>query len=70
MIGRAAQARISRTRRSLRRAKERRIVDTTGLYCTPEHFRQAEELVRKSLSPEDQARLVRENIEKIEGIVR
>jgi F-type H+-transporting ATPase subunit b len=32
--------------------------------------RAAEELVRKSLSPEDQARLVRENIEKIEGIVR
>jgi F-type H+-transporting ATPase subunit b len=30
----------------------------------------AEELVRKSLSPEDQARLVKENIEKIEGIVR
>lgn len=30
----------------------------------------AEELVRKSLSPEDQARLVGENIEKIEGIVR
>jgi len=23
-------------------------VDTTGLYCTPEHFRQAEELVRKT----------------------
>ncbi len=32
--------------------------------------RAAEELVRKSLSPEDQARLVKENIEKIEGIVR
>ena len=32
--------------------------------------RAAEELVRKTLSPEDQARLVRENIEKIEGIVR
>ena len=30
----------------------------------------AEELVRKTLSPEDQERLVRENIEKIEGIVR
>ncbi|MHB1013250.1 MAG: F0F1 ATP synthase subunit B family protein [Desulfobacteria bacterium] len=31
--------------------------------------RAAEELVRKALSPEDQERLVRENIEKIEGIV-
>ena len=31
--------------------------------------RAAEELVRKSLSPEDQERLVRENLEKIEGIV-
>ena len=31
--------------------------------------RAAEELVRKTLSPEDQERLVRENIEKIEGIV-
>lgn len=30
----------------------------------------AEALVRKTLSPEDQERLVRENIEKIEGIVR
>ncbi len=30
----------------------------------------AEELVRKTLSPEDQERLVRENLEKIEGIVR
>jgi len=30
----------------------------------------AEELVRKSLSPEDQDRLVKENIEKIKGIVR
>ena len=30
----------------------------------------AEELVRKSLSPADQERLVRENIEKIEGIVQ
>jgi len=30
----------------------------------------AEELVRKSLSPEDQERLVKENIQKIEGIVR
>jgi F-type H+-transporting ATPase subunit b len=29
----------------------------------------AEELVRKTLSPEDQERLVRENLEKIEGIV-
>jgi F-type H+-transporting ATPase subunit b len=32
--------------------------------------RAAEELVRKTLSPEDQERLVRENIEKIEGVVR
>jgi len=32
--------------------------------------RAAEELVRKTLSPEDQERLVRENLEKIEGIVR
>jgi len=32
--------------------------------------RAAEELVRKSLSPEDQERLVGENIAKIEGIVR
>jgi F-type H+-transporting ATPase subunit b len=32
--------------------------------------RAAEELVRKTLSPEDQERLVRENIQKIEGIVR
>jgi F-type H+-transporting ATPase subunit b len=32
--------------------------------------RAAEELVRKTISPEDQERLVRENIEKIEGIVR
>jgi F-type H+-transporting ATPase subunit b len=32
--------------------------------------RAAEELVRKNLSPEDQERLVRENLEKIEGIVR
>ena len=31
--------------------------------------RAAEELVRKTLSPEDQERLVRENIEKIERIV-
>jgi len=31
--------------------------------------RAAEELVRKTLSPEDQERLVLENIEKIEGIV-
>jgi len=31
--------------------------------------RAAEELVRKTLSPEDQERLLRENIEKIEGIV-
>jgi F-type H+-transporting ATPase subunit b len=31
--------------------------------------RAAEELVRKTLSPEDQERLVRENIEKFEGIV-
>jgi len=31
--------------------------------------RAAEELVRKTLSPEDQDRLVRENLEKIEGIV-
>jgi F-type H+-transporting ATPase subunit b len=30
----------------------------------------AEALVRKVLSPEDQERLVRENIEKIEGVVR
>lgn len=30
----------------------------------------AEELVRKTLSPADQERLVKENIEKIEGIVR
>ena len=30
----------------------------------------AEELVRKSLSPQDQERLVKENIDKIEGIVR
>jgi len=30
----------------------------------------AEELVRKTLSPADQERLVRENLEKIEGIVR
>ena len=30
--------------------------------------RAAEELVRKTLSPEDQERLVRENLEKIEGI--
>jgi F-type H+-transporting ATPase subunit b len=30
----------------------------------------AEDLVRKTLSPEDQERLVRENLEKIEGIVR
>jgi F-type H+-transporting ATPase subunit b len=30
----------------------------------------AEELVRKTLSPEDQDRLVRENTDKIEGIVR
>jgi len=32
--------------------------------------RAAEELVRKTLTPEDQERLVRENLEKIEGIVR
>lgn len=32
--------------------------------------RAAEELVRKALSPEDQERLVRENIEKIEGVLR
>jgi F-type H+-transporting ATPase subunit b len=32
--------------------------------------RAAEELVRKTLTPEDQERLVRENIQKIEGIVR
>jgi F-type H+-transporting ATPase subunit b len=32
--------------------------------------RAAEEIVRKTLSPEDQERLVRENIEKIEGIVQ
>ena len=31
--------------------------------------RAAEDLVRKTLSPEDQERLVRENLEKIEGIV-
>jgi len=31
--------------------------------------RAAEELVRKTLSPEDQERLVRENLQKIEGIV-
>ncbi|HEX2710261.1 MAG TPA: ATP synthase F0 subunit B [Candidatus Deferrimicrobium sp.] len=31
--------------------------------------RAAEELVRKTLSPEDQERLVRENLEKIDGIV-
>jgi F-type H+-transporting ATPase subunit b len=31
--------------------------------------RAAEELVRKTLSPEDQERLLRENLEKIEGIV-
>ena len=30
----------------------------------------AEELVRKALTPEDQERLVRENIEEIEGVVR
>lgn len=30
----------------------------------------AEEMVRKTLSPEDQERLVRENLEKIEGVVR
>jgi F-type H+-transporting ATPase subunit b len=32
--------------------------------------RAAEELVRKTLSAEDQERLVRENIDKIEGVVR
>lgn len=32
--------------------------------------RAAEDLVRKTLSPEDQERLVRENIAKIEGVVR
>ena len=32
--------------------------------------RAAEELVRRTLTPEDQERLVRENIQKIEGIVR
>ena len=32
--------------------------------------RAAEDLVRKTLSPVDQERLVRENLEKIEGIVR
>jgi F-type H+-transporting ATPase subunit b len=32
--------------------------------------RAAEELVRKTLTPEDQERLVRENIREIEGIVR
>jgi len=32
--------------------------------------RAAEELVRRTLSPEDQERLVRENLEKIEGIVQ
>ena len=32
--------------------------------------RAAEELIRKTLSPEDQERLVRENIEKIERIVQ
>ena len=31
--------------------------------------RAAEDLVRKTLSPQDQERLVRENLEKIEGIV-
>ena len=31
--------------------------------------RAAEELVRKTLSPEDQERLVRENLEEFEGIV-
>lgn len=31
--------------------------------------RAAEEIVRRTLSPEDQERLVRENLEKIEGIV-
>jgi len=30
----------------------------------------AEEIVRKTLSPEDQERLVRENLEKIEGILQ
>lgn len=32
--------------------------------------RAAEELVRRTLTPEDQERLVRENLEKMEGIVR
>ena len=32
--------------------------------------RAAEELVRRTLTPGDQERLVKENIEKIEGIVR
>ena len=32
--------------------------------------RAAEELVRRTLTPEDQERLVRENIQKIEGVVR
>lgn len=32
--------------------------------------RAAEELVRRTLTPEDQERLVRENIQEIEGIVR
>ena len=32
--------------------------------------RAAEEIVRKTLSPTDQERLVRENLDKIEGIVR
>ena len=32
--------------------------------------RAAEELVRRTLSPDDQERLVRENIEKIEGILQ
>lgn len=32
--------------------------------------RAAEELVRKTLSPDDQERLVRENLEKIEGILQ
>ena len=35
----------------------------------PHGRRRRGELVRKTLSPEDQERLVRENLEKIEGIV-
>jgi len=64
IAGIQAQAEFS-GRQELKKAREELRREASELAT-----RAAEELVRKTLSPEDQERLVRENIQKIEGVVR